>query len=71
VNRLTSLVAGTAATLIFWLVFSGKFPSGKDWLSLLFVLIAVGFIARSEKKRVDELKREPLVEEGCEVKVKG
>jgi drug/metabolite transporter (DMT)-like permease len=67
VNRLTSLVAGTAATLIFCVACKGKFPSGKDWLSLLFVLIAVGFIARSEKKRVDELKREPLVDDVCEV----
>ncbi len=56
VNRLTSLVAGTAATLLFWLFFGGKFPGTADWLSLVFILIAVGFISAAEKKRTLELK---------------
>lgn len=55
VNRLTSLIAGTAATLLFYVFFGGKFPGTADWLSLLFILIAVGFITRAEKKRVAEL----------------
>jgi hypothetical protein len=44
VNRLTSLVAGTAATLILFFAFGTKFPSAQDWISLLFILIAVYFL---------------------------
>jgi len=51
VNRLTSLVAGTAATVLFHLAFGGKAPSNEDWLSLVFILIAVGFLAAAEQKR--------------------
>ncbi|MEO8663923.1 MAG: hypothetical protein ABI462_00390 [Ignavibacteria bacterium] len=56
VNRLTSLVAGTAATLIFYYSFGGKFPAVEDWISLVFILIAVAFISKAEKKRIAELK---------------
>lgn len=56
VNRLTSLIAGTTATLIFYFAFGGKFPSTEDWISLIFILIAVGFITKAEKKRTAELK---------------
>lgn len=56
VNRLTSLIAGTAATLIFYVFFGGKFPSNEDWISLIFILIAVAFISKAEKKRTAELK---------------
>jgi drug/metabolite transporter (DMT)-like permease len=55
-NRLTSLVAGTIATLLFAVIFSGKFPKKEDWISLMFIFIAVFFLARSEKKRTFELK---------------
>ncbi|MBN1505144.1 MAG: hypothetical protein JW952_08800 [Candidatus Eisenbacteria bacterium] len=55
VNRLTSLVAGTTATLVFCLTCRGKFPSLQDWLSLVFILIAVGFMTVAERKRVAEL----------------
>ncbi len=55
VNRLTSLIAGTTATLIFHFGFGGKFPKNEDWLSLAFILIAVGFLTRAEKKRATEL----------------
>ncbi|HIA01301.1 MAG TPA: hypothetical protein EYN66_05240 [Myxococcales bacterium] len=48
VNRLTSLLAGTCATLIFWYCFGGKFPKSPDWLSLAFIMIAVGFLTRAE-----------------------
>ncbi|MSQ04209.1 MAG: hypothetical protein EXR71_20360 [Myxococcales bacterium] len=52
VNRLTSLVAGTVATLIFALVFGGKYPKSADWLSLGFILVAVAFLTRAERRRV-------------------
>jgi hypothetical protein len=55
VNRLTSLVAGTAATLVSYFAFQGKFPKAQDWVSLVFILIAVGFLSRAEKKRTREL----------------
>ena len=55
VNRLTSLVAGTMATLVSFFVFGGKLPKTQDWVSLVFILIAVGFLTLAEKKRVREL----------------
>lgn len=55
VNRLTSLVAGTTATLVSYFAFQGRFPKDQDWLSLVFILIAVGFLTRAEKKRTEEL----------------
>jgi hypothetical protein len=55
VNRLTSLIAGTASTLIVYYTFGGKFPEQKDWLSLLFILVAVGFLTVAERRRTQEL----------------
>jgi hypothetical protein len=55
VNRLTSLIAGTVSTLIFWLAIGGKKPVIVDWVSLIFILTAVSFIAVAEKKRSKEL----------------
>ncbi len=55
VNRLTSLVAGTTATLVLYLGFQGRFPKVQDWVSLVFILIAVWFLSRAEKKRLHEL----------------
>jgi hypothetical protein len=55
-NRLTSLVAGTTATLLFAVIFGGKYPKKEDWISLVFIFIAVGFLAKAEKKRIAELK---------------
>jgi len=55
VNRLTSLVAGTTATLISYFIFKGRFPSPADWASLALILAAVGFLSMSEKRRVEEL----------------
>ena len=57
-NRLTSLVAGTTATLLFAVFFHGNFPMSEDWLSLVFILIAVAFMSRAETKRAAELKKE-------------
>lgn len=56
VNRLTSLIAGTAATAIFWLFFDGKAPANKDWLALLLMFVAIWFSSRAERRRVAELK---------------
>jgi hypothetical protein len=55
VNRLTSLVAGTAATLISHFVYGGRFPSRADWASLALILVAVGFLTLAERKRAAEL----------------
>jgi hypothetical protein len=52
VNRLTSLIAGTAATLVSYLIFSGKLPSKEDWFSLGLIFVAVAFLSRSEKRRI-------------------
>jgi hypothetical protein len=54
VNRLTSLVAGTAATLFLFFAFGSKFPSAQDWISLVFILIAVYFLSRAERRRAAE-----------------
>lgn len=54
VNRLTSLLAGTTATLLLAAIWRQKPPSLQDWASLLFILIAVAFLARAERRRVSE-----------------
>jgi hypothetical protein len=59
VNRLTSLLAGTAATLLLWMFFHTKFPTAQDWISALFILVAVYFLTRAEKRRVIELGLAP------------
>lgn len=56
VNRLTSLVAGTTATVITWLFFAGREPKGQDWVSLLYIVIAMIYLGIAEQKRVAELK---------------
>jgi len=58
VNRITSLIAGTAATLVFALMFNGKYPHYMDWVNLGLIFVAVGFITRAEKKRAQELAAE-------------
>ncbi|HEX7552689.1 MAG TPA: hypothetical protein VF378_03995 [Geothrix sp.] len=55
-NRLTSLVAGTTATLVGHWLFRSKLPSLQNWISLGFVLVAVVFLARAERRRALELK---------------
>lgn len=55
VNRLTSLVAGTTATLVVYVMFGGKFPKVQDWVSLGLILVAVAFLTRAEKRRAVEL----------------
>lgn len=57
VNRLTSLVAGTASTLLYAVLFGGKLPAMQDWASLGFILVAVAFLTRAERRRAAELRR--------------
>lgn len=54
VNRLTSLVAGTIATLIFHYAFDGKPVNTQGWVALSVVLIAIAFLAWSGKRRQQE-----------------
>jgi hypothetical protein len=67
VNRLTSLVAGTTATIIFALIFGGKYPKLIDWTCLGFIFIAVYFMTRAEKKRAKEMKTEEASHETAPV----
>jgi hypothetical protein len=60
VNRLTSLLAGTAATLLMFFVFKAKFPALQDWVSVGFILVAVYFLSLAEKRRMTELAREAV-----------
>lgn len=57
VNRLTSLLAGTASTLILCVIFHTKPPTAQDWVSVVFILVAVFFLSRAEKLRAAELAR--------------
>ena len=58
VNRLTSLLAGTTATILLWVLFKQKFPSIQDWVSAGFILVAVYFLTRAERRRTMELAAE-------------
>lgn len=60
VNRLTSLLAGTVATIALWILFKQKFPTAQDWISAGFILVAVYFLTRAERRRTDELAAEKL-----------
>lgn len=51
VNRITSLLAGTTATLLLAWVFGLKPPATADWISLGFLGVAVGLLARVETRR--------------------
>ena len=63
VNRLTSLIAGTVATLfVFWLIPNQKMPKTEDWVGLVLMFIAIYFIGRSEKKRSCELAKAHEIE---------
>jgi hypothetical protein len=58
VNRLTSLLAGTTATLVMHFAFGARLPSVQDWLSVAFILVAVWFLTRAEKMRSAEVAAE-------------
>lgn len=51
VNRLASLLAGTASTLLFAVFFAGKWPKFTDWISLGIILGAVYCLSVAERKR--------------------
>lgn len=55
VNRVTSLVAGTASTIFLWLFFDMKKPKNEDWIALVFIFIAIYFMGLAEKRRACEL----------------
>jgi len=54
VNRLTSLLAGTTSTLLLAWWFGLKPPTVPDWASFGFILVAVAFLSRAEKRRTRE-----------------
>ena len=56
-NRLTSLVAGTTATVLGHWLFRSKLPSLQNWISLGFVLVAVIFLTFAERRRAMELRQ--------------
>lgn len=56
VNRLTSLVGGVVATLLLAALFGLRWPSLQDWVSVLFIWIAVAFLARAERRRSAEAR---------------
>ncbi len=63
-NRLTSLIAGTIATLVVWQWIGNRAPNWLDWGALAFILIAVYFLGLGEKRRTAELlKAKEIVEE--------
>lgn len=55
VNRVTSLVAGTASTIFLWLFFDMKKPKNEDWSALLLIFVAIYFMSLAEKRRACEL----------------
>ena len=62
VNRLTSLIAGTLATLLVFFLMKQKPPKPEDWLALVIIFIALWFLGKSEKKRAGELAKTHEVE---------
>lgn len=54
VNRITSLLAGTASTLLLAWFFHLKPPAITDWISFLFILGAVAFLSGAEQRRMAE-----------------
>jgi hypothetical protein len=63
-NRLTSLIAGTVATLVVWQWLAKAPPSMLDWGALALILTAVYFLGLGEKRRTAELlKAHEIVEE--------
>ncbi len=63
VNRVTSLVAGTVATLVVWWLIAGqKPPAMEDWFGLAAIFIAIYFMGMAERKRSCELAKTHEVE---------
>lgn len=53
-NRVTSLLAGTGATLLTAFYFGTPWPSASEWGALVWVLAATALLARSELRRARE-----------------
>ncbi|PKM98397.1 MAG: hypothetical protein CVU79_03545 [Elusimicrobia bacterium HGW-Elusimicrobia-3] len=63
VNRVTSLVAGTVATLVvWWLIANQKPPAMEDWFGLASIFVAIYFMGRAEQKRACELAKAHEIE---------
>ncbi len=62
VNRLTSLIAGTIATLAVFFLMAAKPPKLEDWLGLVIIFVAIYFLSLAEKKRARELAKTHEVE---------
>ena len=63
VNRVTSLVAGTVATLVVWWLIAGqKPPSMEDWFGLAAIFVAIYFMGKAEQKRACELAKAHEIE---------
>jgi hypothetical protein len=58
-NRLTSLIGGTAATLLMFWTLGQDPPKVQDWASLAFILVAVGFMASAERSRMRGVEAPP------------
>ena len=62
VNRLTSLIAGTIATLAVYFLMAAKPPKMEDWIGLAVIFIAIYFLSLAEKKRACELAKTHEIE---------
>ena len=63
VNRVTSLVAGTVATLVvWWLIANQKPPAMEDWFGLAAIFGAIYFMGKAEQKRACELVKEKAIQ---------
>jgi hypothetical protein len=62
VNRLTSLIAGTIATLLVFLLMAAKPPKMEDWIGLVIIFVAIYFLGLAERKRACELAKTHEVE---------
>ena len=63
VNRVTSLVAGTVATVVVWWLIAGqKLPAMEDWFGLAAIFIAIYFMGKAEQKRACELAKAHEIE---------
>lgn len=54
VNRVASLLAGTAATLLYHFGFGGRLPDEHEWISLALVGVAIGLLVKAERRRAQE-----------------
>jgi hypothetical protein len=52
VSRLTSLLAGTVATVATATFFGGPWPDRYEWASVGALLVSVAFLARAERRRI-------------------